>query len=187
MRSFAFSATAIVLAASTVLAQASTINFTLDSGSDKITFSLAEPAVSPFPNDFNVRFFPSIWLNGMATRNGAIYFLPPDRCNPCNPTFPTFHVQFVYQNDLYAYDENGSQVFSGSTRAPIFAEGTQVFPLGYHSIFSAAGQPLHSETLSGDTLTIAHVTTSPVPEPSTVYLLSTGIIGVMGACRRRLH
>jgi len=139
--------------------------------------------VSPFPNDVNVRFFPSIWFNGMATRTGAV-FLPPDGFNSVNPISL---VQFDYQNDLYNYRENGSQVFSGSTRAPIFAEGTEVFPLGYQAIFSAAGQPFHSETLSGDTLTIAHVTTSPVPEPSTVYLLSTEIIGVMGACRRRLH
>jgi hypothetical protein len=62
---------------------------------------------------------------------------------------------------------NGSQLFTGPTSSPTFLIGT--FPI------------------KGFNLTISNPNTSPVPEPSSLLLFGTGLLGAYGIFRKKLH
>lgn len=62
---------------------------------------------------------------------------------------------------------DGSQLFTGSTSSPTFLTGT--FPLG------------------GFNLTISNPNPSAVPEPSSLVLLGTGLLGAVGVLKRKFR
>lgn len=63
--------------------------------------------------------------------------------------------------------EDGPQLFTGPTSNPTFLTGT--FPIGDF------------------TLTITNPTASQVPEPSSLFLLGTGLLGAGGLLRKRIR
>ena len=72
-------------------------------------------------------------------------------------------------------NQQGPILFSGTDSAPTFTPG----------IYSLTD--LGTNSFNGNfTLTIAPASASPVPEPSSLLLLSTGGLGLAGAVRRKL-
>jgi PEP-CTERM putative exosortase interaction domain len=88
-------------------------------------------------------------------------FAPAQQGIPVSPfAYTKFHVPLLY---------------SGTTAAPTFLTGT----------FNAGYQWTPNQPLAPGTITITPVDTNPVPEPSTVFLLSAGtLIGVTQLRRR---
>jgi hypothetical protein len=145
-------------------AHADTINtdyFKVTDGatSNVFTFTLPE---SPTPtgvgsNDFWITNVP-VWINGTTLVDESVYFIK----------LATGGLGIQIPGGFF-FDE-GPQLFTGSLSNPTFLPGT-------YTVYddSAPQNPSHNGT----------VEISPVPEPNTLALIGTGVLGVAGAIRRR--
>jgi hypothetical protein len=153
-------------------AHASTMDlFSLTSGTDSYLFTLpASPTPTatnmacPDPNhgDFCLSSV-SVSKNGVSSNNTVEFF-----------TTSNYGGLELFKSNGHSFlNEYGSQLFTGSVTAPTFTLGT----------FS-----LSSDQETTDSLTISQVpSTSPVPEPSSIALLSTGLLAAAGTIRRRFN
>jgi PEP-CTERM motif len=95
-------------------------------------------------------------------------------------TLPTPTPQPEY--DFLEYD-----LFTGPPSAPIFTLGTYLLNPNFNGYFYPNN--VHDAGLVEGELTISQVSSSPspVPEPSSLTLLSIGLLGAAEAARRRLN
>jgi PEP-CTERM motif len=170
---------ASIILASTVVAHADTVdNFSFDYGPATLTWSIPVPAV---PSRVDSATFQSpLFLNGEATEDPSEIFFPSGSYDGMD-----LEVLFELPNgigipsslDFYLI---GPQLFTGPTTAPVFLLGTTSLT---GQLYTNPGGS-HPENVPGD-LTISQESTSPVPEPSTLALLGTGVAAAFVACRRR--
>lgn len=104
-----------------------------------------------------------------------------------------FYIQYVtgtsngttYFIDLF---EQGMQLYTSSGGVPAFTPGTYVFTQVYVANIAVTGgkETLLSEPLEpGDTLVITQSDLAATPEPSTFWLIGTGLMGTIGIAVRR--
>jgi hypothetical protein len=150
-------------------ARADTVSFTFTpTGGTAVTFTLSPSQISAEVGGFVTQYRPISFSDGTTD---IVAFL-----NPASPfLMPGQHIDFEIQNlagsDASGFD--GVQLYSGDESAPVFTSGT--YNLGAATGFANS---------VGGTLVI-DAGPAPVPEPSPLVLLATGVLGSAGALRRR--
>jgi hypothetical protein len=150
---------ALTLCSSPFLYAGTIDNFTLtENNSEVFTFSLdSSPVVSTHTGSYFSIKNVAYDLNGVAQTPETFYFYVTALSGGVGISEFNFGIP---------------QLFSGPTSSPTFLTG--VFP-GYDYLLSMPA-----------TMTIAPAT-SPVPEPSSMILFGTGILGAAGALKRKLR
>ena len=163
---------AVVVLASSMVARADTYLFTLTGGGNTFTYSLPS---SPAPDGLDSQcsnftggfclFSVPVTENGVTSSLVTSFFNAPAGGGLSIQTSPAVAI----------VDQIGPVVFTGTTIAPTFV-------LGSYSLTDAG-----DASLKGDyNLVISSASVAAVPETSSLLLLSTGTLGVIGTLRRRL-
>jgi hypothetical protein len=144
-------------------------NFKLSDGTNVITFSLPS---SPTPDqNFDLLLFTmnnvAVDVNGTPANYFISFFSELNFGGLCITTGDTTCV-----SDGNILNQTGPQLYTGSEAVPTFSLGTfSLTNLGVNTFSS-------NFTLD--------ITPSEIPEPSSLLMLSTGVLGLVGAVRRKL-
>jgi hypothetical protein len=150
-------------------ARADTFTFTPTDGDPAYSFTIADNTA---PNGTIFSYF---FSENVVDSNGqdiSVYFDATDGVEE------KYDFSLSVAGAPKSYDEDGIPLFSGPTTSPNFIEGT--YDLTVDPVYAVAGSTVID---SGGVLTIT-ADASPVPEPSSVALLGTGILGIIGIRRR---
>ena len=143
-------------------------SFSLDGGS-AVTFTLDPTDFASHISGLAVTYHPVTFSDG--TTGNYVEFAEPTAEGLHGVGLADFAiVNFVLSQELFT----GPQLYTGSESDPHFTPGT----------YTLTGDPLGG-TADTETLSLT-IGPAPVPEPSSMVLFGTGVLGCAGAVRRRV-
>lgn len=196
MRLFSYIASAILFCVLTLTAHADLITtFTLYHGTDVIQFSLTPSTPTENARPYHIQEFDyhvPLTINGVTQYAGVPGDNPGEGFEQLQPLgigaelyvgYGGGTIDGIFHN-LYLF-EQGPQIYTYVNGHPTFTPGTIVFPQVEYVDYT----PYNGVTTIweyGDTLVISQGDpAAATPEPSTLLLLGTGLLGTLGIARRR--